>query len=224
MFEPHQFERDVPLKNRRENSMYTIKNAKIEDITCDGNGAYLKTRTNKRYYCLLVKDGRVITKIVHSFDDENFYLNQRNGRDYKAIRVDMNDIYLIERYYRQSKSIPLLRQMIVRIKAVKTGLYENYCCVVYTKSEDKQRAEVESLRPHGNAKSFTQPYIRTSPRVLTDVDCLASQNVNNNEIYDTLLERSGGPYHSISLSDEPRNIKQIKNRKQQLKSSSKNNK
>ena len=165
--------------------MYTIKNAKIEDITCDGNGAYLKTRTNKRYCCLLVKDGPVITKLftVHSFDDENFYLNQRNGRDYEAIRVDI--VYLIERYYRQNKSIPLLRQMIVRIKAVKTGLYENYCGVVYTKSEDEQSAEVESLLPHGNAKSFTQPYIRTSPDVLTDVDCLASQNVNNNEIYDT---------------------------------------
>ena len=47
MFELHQFERDVPLKNQRENSMYTTKNAKIEDITCDGNGAYLNTRTNK---------------------------------------------------------------------------------------------------------------------------------------------------------------------------------
>ena len=54
--------------------MYTIKNTKIEDITCDGNGAQLKTRTNKRYYCLLAKDDRVITKIVHSFDDENFIL------------------------------------------------------------------------------------------------------------------------------------------------------
>ena len=38
------------------------------------------------------------------------------------------------------------------------------------------------------------------------------------------LERSGGPYHSKNLSDKPRNIKQIKNRKQQLKSSSKNHK
>ena len=114
--------------------------------------------------------------------------------------------------------------MIVQIKAVKIGLYENYCCVVYTKSEDEKSAEVESLLPHGNAKSFTQPYIRTSPHVLTDVDCLASQNLNSNEIYDTLLERSGGLYHSKSLSDEPRNIKQIKNRKQQLKNSLKNNK
>ena len=47
---------------------------------------------------------------------------------------------------------------------------------------------------------------------------------NNTEIYDTLLERSGGLYHSNSLSDEPRNFKQIKSRKQQLKSSSKYNK
>ena len=93
MLEPHQFERDVLFTNQWENSMYTIKNAKIEDITCDGNGAYLKTRTNKRYYCLLVKDGRVITKIVHSSDGENFYLNQRNGRYLRAIRVDINHLY-----------------------------------------------------------------------------------------------------------------------------------
>ena len=56
-----------------------------------------------------------------------FYLNQRNSRDYEAIRVDLNDGYLIERYYRQNKSIPLLRQMIVQIKVVKSELYENYC-------------------------------------------------------------------------------------------------
>ena len=221
MLEPHQFERDVLFTNQWENSMYTIKNAKIEDITCDGNSAYLKTTTNKRYYCLLVKDGRAITKILHSFDDENFYLNQRNNRDYKAIRVDINDVYLIERYNRQNK---LLRQIIVQIKPIKTGLQKNYYCLVYNKSEDEQSAEVESLLPHGNAKAFTQPYIRTSPHVLTYIDCLPSQNVNNKEIQDMSLERSGGPYHSKSLSDKPRNIKQIKNRKQQLKSSSKNNK
>ena len=160
------------------------------------------------------------------FDGENFYLNQRNGRDYEDIRVDINEIYLIERYYHQNKSIPLLWQMIVRIKAVKTGLYENYCFVVYTKSEDEQSAEVESLLPHGNAKYFTQAYsyIRASPHISTDIDCLLSQNINNNEIYDTLLERSGGPCHSKSLSDEPRNNKQIKNRKQQSKISSTYNK
>ena len=80
------------------------------------------------------------------------------------------------------------------------------------------------MLPHGNTKSFTQLYIRTSPYVLTDLDCLVSQNINNDKIYDTLLERSGGSHHSKSMFEEPRNIKQIKNRKQQLKSSSKYNK
>ena len=64
MSEPYQFERDVPLKNELENSVHTIKNAKNEDDSCNGSGAYLKTRINKRYHCLLVKDGRVITKII----------------------------------------------------------------------------------------------------------------------------------------------------------------
>ena len=72
--------------------------------------------------------------------------------------------------------------MIVRIKAVKTGLHENYCGVVYTESQDEQSAEVESLLVHGNAKLFTQLYIRTSPHVLTDVDSLASQNINSNTL------------------------------------------
>ena len=69
------------------------------DATCNGNDRYLKTRTKKRYYCLLI-NGRVITKIVHSSDNGNFYLNQRNGCDYEAIQVDINDVYLVERYYR----------------------------------------------------------------------------------------------------------------------------
>ena len=47
--------------------------------------------------------------------------------------------------------------MIVRIKAVKTGLYENYCCVVYVKLEDEIDAEVEFLIHHRNVKCFTQP-------------------------------------------------------------------
>ena len=100
--------------------------------------------------------------------------------------------------------------MIVRIKTVKTGLYKNHCCVVYTQSKDEQSTEVESLLLNGNAKSFTQPCTRTYSHVLTDVDCLLFQNISNNEIYNTLFKTSGGLYHSKSLSDEPRNINKSK--------------
>ena len=75
----------------------------------------------------MVKDGRIIKKLFTVSTTKVFYLNQRNSRDYEAIRVDLNDVYLNERYYRQNKSISLLRQMIVQIKVVKSELYENYC-------------------------------------------------------------------------------------------------
>ena len=113
---------------------------KLKTLHAMANDAYLN-----RYYCLLVKDGHVITKTVHGFYDKFFYFNQRNSRDYEAIRVDINDVYSIEHYNRQNKSIPLLRQMIVRIKTVKTGLYKNHCCVVYTQSK-KNKVEKLSLR------------------------------------------------------------------------------
>ena len=75
----------------------------------------------------MVKDGRILKKLFTVSTMKVFYLNQRNSRDYEAIRVDLNDVYLNERYYRQNKSISLLRQMIVQIKVVKSELYENYC-------------------------------------------------------------------------------------------------
>ena len=79
-----------------------------------------------------------MSKIVHSSDNENFYLNQRNVRDYEAMRGDVNGKYLIELYYSQNKSITSLRQIIVSIEDVQIKLCENYCCVVDTKSEDKK--------------------------------------------------------------------------------------
>ena len=63
--------------------------------------------------------------------------------------------------------------------------------------------------------------IRTSPHVLIDEDCLISKHKKQWAIRHLVY---GGPYHSKSLPDELKNIKHIKNRKQQLKSSSKQNK
>ena len=163
------------MKNQRENFMYTIKDAKVESIACDDNGAYLNSRSNKRYYRLSVRNGCVISKVVHSSDGKHFHLKERNGRDYETKKVDISDVYIIERYYRQNKSIRSLKRLVVRIKAAKSELYENYCCVIYSKSEDDQNEENEPLLHHGNVKSFAQPYIRTSAKVLKEADNLISQ-------------------------------------------------
>ena len=54
----------------------------------------------------------------------------------------------MERYYRQNKSIPLLRQMIVRIKAVKTGIYKNIIAILFIlnwKMNEVQKLSLTSL-------------------------------------------------------------------------------
>ena len=93
-----------------------------------------------------------MSKFVHSFDDENFYLNLRNGGDYEANRVDINDVYLIERHYR-------IKQDFTKIIAV-----------LFILSGRLTYAEAEFLYLHKNTYSFAKPHIRTSPDLLTDED------------------------------------------------------
>ena len=84
ILEPEKYERDYPVKGQRENLIYTIKNFKVKDITCGDNGAYLKRRTNKRYYSISVDNDNdiVSSKVVHFSDKTDFFYKERNGRDY----------------------------------------------------------------------------------------------------------------------------------------------
>ena len=191
-----------PLKNVRENKVYTVKEDNLEKITCDDNGAYLNSRNVKTHYLVEELDGTLRAKKVHKSDDGHF-INKRQGQGYVAVPVGDESVYLIERYFRQGKSIPNLQRMIVRVKRVIDDKFEAYVCVVYHLDGDvKEAVEVELLE-HGNSKpSTTRPYIRTRKSVLERQD-----------VYDILLEESGGPFSSASSSSAPRNVKQIQNRK-----------
>ena len=68
-----------------------------------------------------------------------------------------------------------------------------------------------------------RPYIRAEKSVLTRQDALLNDNKRPQEVYDILLEESGAPYRSASMSKEPRNLKQIRNRQPNLKQKSKTN-
>ena len=101
--------------------------------------------------------------------------------------------------------------MIARIQWMKDHTYNPYTCVVYSNSTEIE--ESFNFLPHGNTTSCEQPYVRTSKSVLDETDNLISQNKTNQEIYDTILQSSGGPFQSTTISNEPRNIKQIRNRR-----------
>ena len=96
-------------------------------------------------------------------------------------------------------------------------------CVVYHKSETlgDDAMEVPPV-PHGNSKRevmYQQPYIRTDPVVLQQIDnkLSNSKSASASDVFYDVLEENGGPMNSQSPSFEPRNIKQVRNRKTHLK-------
>ena len=69
---------------------------------------------------------------------------------------------------------------------------------------------------HGNATiiaSLTRQYIRTCKETLRKSDELLSKGLTVRKVYDSLTSISGGSLHAQSQGLEPRNIKQIRNRK-----------
>ena len=103
-------------------------------------------------------------KIVHQSNDGTYFYNSRNGRNYEVVSVNAKEVYTIERYYRQSKSIKGLKRMIVGIKHNCSNSYiliYTYIRVIYS-NKFLDSGDVKVL-PHGNAKSANvSPYTRTS--------------------------------------------------------------
>ena len=87
-----QSKRSVAPKGVCENYFYTISKEKFNDVTTDDNGAYVNSRSNKRYYFAEIEDGKLINvKIVHS-EKEKYFLKERNGKEYNMVEVDSSGI------------------------------------------------------------------------------------------------------------------------------------
>ena len=128
---PHNYEKSEPLKSVREDLMYTIRNKKLEDVTCDDNGAYLKPRNAKKLYYVKISGDSLTTNCVHKIGDA-FVFRSRVGRKYVNEEVPSNEVYQLERYYRDSKNFEGLRQMVVRVKCMANQDYKPYMSIVYS--------------------------------------------------------------------------------------------
>ena len=116
---PNDFEISPPTKGARENTIDAVRMQYFNDATTDDNGAYVKSYYTKRNYYIQYDTERQIvtsTKIVHNNIHGSFYYNERNGRQYNVVNVDTVDVFNVERYYRQNKSLVGLKRLIVKIK------------------------------------------------------------------------------------------------------------
>ncbi len=220
LIDPKKHEVNVPLKACRSNRIYTVKDCKLSNITCDDNGAYTKNNTvNSFFYVNYDENGINDVKTVHKNKDR-FYYNKKMSRQYDKVPVSDKHVYRLTRYYRISKAFPSLKMMVVSLSSVSPPEYVYpYWCVIYSLSAALDEDDFLTCTPHGNSKQtsvFAKPYIRTNPVVLSRIDELIDED-NQSAVFDRLLEESGGPFSSFSPSFEPRNISQIANRKSSKK-------
>ena len=183
---PSDFEISLSPKGVRENTFYTVRMQTITERT--SNPIILKRTIT---YNMTLR-GKV----------------ERNGRQYNVVNVDAVDVYTVERYYRQNKSIVSLKRLIVEMRNYNAGRYFDHFALIY--SRDASINEDVEILPHVNSKyTSAKSYIRTSNKILEVEDQLLSSGHSIAEIYDKVLQESGGPHISQSQLSEPRDKSQI---------------
>ena len=224
--EPEKLEVESPLKSVRKNKVYTVKNCLLTNITSDNNGSYHKQNRNcKEYFVELDENHRVKeAKILHSHrngPNKQYFYKSRKSREYKNVYPPIEKIFRLNRYYRYSKSYEGLKMTIVQMETLDGNTFPYWCVVYYVPEKLADLTDVPPA-PHGNSKRenlYQQPYIRTDPLILQQIDnkLSNSKSVSASDVFYEVLGENGGPMSSLSPSLEPRNIKQVRNRKAHIK-------
>ena len=101
-------------------------------------------------------------KMFHLSNDGTYFHKSRNGRNYEVVNVNAKEVYTIERYYRQSKSIKGLKRMTVRIKPNCSNSYKPYIGVIHSnKLLDSDDVKMVMLKVQN-----ASPYTRKSQKTL----------------------------------------------------------
>ena len=215
---PNKYEVSEPLKGCRTNRVYTIKGFSSSQINCDDNGAYSHYNTSTHEFVAWFDENRMFSvRGVKNIDGKWIY-TERMGRKYIQHEANLKDVYTLKQLYRKSKSFPGLEHRVVTAEKKEDGTLLPYSCVVYIQNNTSNDSCSISVKPHGNSARpdvLEQPYYRTSEAVFTQMDKLL-ETQSPSLTFDTLLDTSGGPMHSSSISEQPRNQRQMINRKQQL--------
>ena len=151
--------------------MYTVKNCPLDD-----NGQY--HRTNKipvAYFAKLHENGITVNSLSKDDPAKPPHYKKRMGRGYSDVFPDQGDLYNLYRYYRHSKVIPGLKMTVLHAESLDGTKRFPYWCVVYSLNTDADDVDVKEIHyiPHGNSKrpkELQQPYVRTNPGVLKQID------------------------------------------------------
>ena len=215
---PENFKEESPPKAVRDNRAFTLEGFDHDEIMCDDNGAYVNTKKVKRYYHVQIKsNGTFKAQTVHG-DAPNFFIKVRStNRTFTNVIIPQCEVYLLERIYRDSKSFNGLKHVVARVKRLDEEVYEKHCLVLYIRNVKTGENANNQILAHGNAKKTANPYIRTSKTILEkESELLENLDSRPSMVYDELVN-TFDPFTTTTQSSEPRNVKQVQNRKYQMK-------
>ena len=205
--------RKVPPKGIRTTLFYVtdISQTSMSDVLADDNGAYLKSRSNKRYY--FCTNGQLHT--VH-VENGKFYYNVRlTSKSYYKVFVEQENVIVLHRSYGKAKSFPLMRTITTIFNPV-NGPQSPFVAVLYQSSGNI--SEDSKCFPHGNSsKQHERSYLRTSKDVLENTKKKLESGTNPKNVFDQINNESGGVFHSNSQSRELRDMRQVYRQKKNTK-------
>ena len=202
--------RPTAVKGVRTTYFYTTDcmSQTKSQIFADDNGAYRKTRNNKKlyYYC----NNKAFT--VRQ-EKGQYYYNQRDGKNFFRKPLDPADVIQLRRSYSKCKSYDLSRTF-VEISHL-NGPTSPYVALLYQAGNISEESKV---LPHGNArKKDAGSYYRTSKDVLKNVNDKLNNGTKPKAVYDEVNRESGGVLYSTSQSDELRDMNQVYRQKAKVK-------
>jgi hypothetical protein len=165
-----------------------LTQVKLADLTADDNGIWRVSLPRRRYRVTMV-DGIVI-----------------GAKEVKGQATTNDDVFTVTRQYGIHAGTSEFRRIITTIKNSQNVLAK-YAIVQYLFTGGK-RIPV-TLPAHGNSSS-NRPHMQTGKSVRSAIQS-SSTTKSPSEVYATLFSASGGITEGTSLSEQPRNRKQIYN-------------
>lgn len=178
-----------------ESAIFVIVLNKVEekDLTTDGNGAY------ERHSCP--------TEVVTAeFTEESKIESLRKLKWGKNFRG--NSVFCVKRQYSWHSSCDEFCPIVTKVRDQGKGELGRYAIIQYKVTEKAK--ELFTRKSHGNAKVREEGYIRTKPSVISKIKLYAKETAPKHVVTKVQSE-AGGVCNFQSVSDIPRNRKQVYN-------------
>ena len=188
----------------RTNAVFVVdlQGVNMRSFYADDNGVW--STSSPRNYLIIELENGMVSKVTSSTQHNFTHFVRRQYGTHQATLSEKGITF----------------QRIISTVTSKNGERSRFAMVQYILKGGSEEDVV--VKPHGNSKFCKRPYYKTDQGVL---DKLKDEpmEMKPRKTFKRLMDEAGGPLHSRSASDEPRNIQHIYNARKSFQPSKPDN-